>query len=96
MDETTSLVQLEFILEQSVMVSLRVWSLATILSVALGLMAGGPALRSQAADVQPQNADHGPALINTCLITSNVKRLVDFYEPVLNFRDRQRLRKTEV
>jgi catechol 2,3-dioxygenase-like lactoylglutathione lyase family enzyme len=27
-----------------------------------------------------------PTLINTCLITDNVKRLVDFYEPILAVR----------
>jgi uncharacterized glyoxalase superfamily protein PhnB len=30
----------------------------------------------------PQTTDN-PRLVNTCLITNNVKRLVEFYEPIL-------------
>ena len=35
------------------------------------------------AQTVPQGQGHGPALINTCLITANVKGLVRFYESVL-------------
>jgi catechol 2,3-dioxygenase-like lactoylglutathione lyase family enzyme len=49
-------------------------------------MALGPSLRPQNAEAPPQSADHNPELMHTCLITSNVKRLVDFYEPVLNLK----------
>jgi uncharacterized glyoxalase superfamily protein PhnB len=37
-----------------------------------------------------QTADGGgPALVNTCLITGNVQRLVDFYEPLLQIKARR-------
>lgn len=42
--------------------------------------------------VQPQTANFhptsgtGPRLVNTCLITNNVQRLVDFYEQVLELK----------
>ena len=64
------------------MVTLRVWSLATVLSV---MLSGSFAL-SQSAGELPQGSDRSPALVNTCLITGNVKRLVDFYEAVLNLK----------
>ena len=35
------------------------------------------------AQTVPQGQGHSPALINTCLITANVKGLVRFYESVL-------------
>jgi catechol 2,3-dioxygenase-like lactoylglutathione lyase family enzyme len=66
----------------NVMALFRAWCLALIFSS----MAPGQFLRSQALGEHTQNADHGPALLHTCLITSNVKRLVDFYEPVLNLK----------
>jgi len=31
----------------------------------------------------PPDSSRTPTLVNTCLITSNVKRLVEFYEPIL-------------
>jgi catechol 2,3-dioxygenase-like lactoylglutathione lyase family enzyme len=60
--------------------------LTLFLSVILGVMGCGPLMRSQTAEEHPQNSNHQPALMHTCLITSNVKRLVDFYEPVLNLK----------
>jgi catechol 2,3-dioxygenase-like lactoylglutathione lyase family enzyme len=33
-----------------------------------------------------QDPGHIPTLIRTCVISNNVKRLVDFYEPVLNLK----------
>ena len=32
----------------------------------------------------PAETDHPPRLVNTCVITNNVKRLVEFYEPILS------------
>ena len=70
----------------SVMELLRVWPLVSILGVTLGMMVSSFSLRSQSVDEHAQSADHSPALLHTCLITRNVKRLVDFYEPVLNLK----------
>src|SRR5271165_5581194 len=39
-------------------------------------------------DSKPAYSSRSPALINTCLISSDVKRLVDFYEPVLELKAR--------
>jgi catechol 2,3-dioxygenase-like lactoylglutathione lyase family enzyme len=64
------------------MIHLRVWCLASILSS----IACGPPLHSQTADEHPQGSDRTPMLLHTCLITSDVKRLVDFYEPILNLK----------
>ena len=50
-------------------------------------MAGWPA-HGQARDNNPR-ADSGPRLINTCLITENLNRLVEFYEPVLELKARR-------
>lgn len=55
----------------------RVW-IATVLLAAAGWM---PCMvRAQG---QTPVAGEAPALMHTCLITDDVKRLVDFYEPVL-------------
>jgi catechol 2,3-dioxygenase-like lactoylglutathione lyase family enzyme len=35
---------------------------------------------------QPGDPGRAPILINTCVITSDVKRLVDFYEPILKLK----------
>ncbi len=59
--------------------TLRVWSLA----IGLGMAATGLSVNLQVADDKPRDAGHLPRLVNTCLITSNVKRLVQFYEPIL-------------
>ncbi len=32
---------------------------------------------------------HAPELVNTCVITNNVKRLVEFYEPILLIKARR-------
>jgi len=34
-------------------------------------------------DSNPSGHGHIPRLVNTCVITNNVKRLVEFYEPIL-------------
>jgi len=56
--------------------------------MSLGLMifiTGWLAERPIAA-TPPSTPDHAPALINTCLITRNVKQLVEFYQPVLGLK----------
>ena len=57
----------------------RVWSWAVVLA-AFG--AGWTAGAVPADDMLPSAASN-PKLVNTCLITSDVKRLVQFYQPVL-------------
>jgi uncharacterized glyoxalase superfamily protein PhnB len=37
----------------------------------------------QAVSEKPQDRGQSPILVNTCLITDNVKRLADFYESIL-------------
>lgn len=54
--------------------------------VLLAAVAGGwPASAQQTANSQ-QAAGHSPVLVNTCLISADVRRLVDFYEPVLKLK----------
>jgi catechol 2,3-dioxygenase-like lactoylglutathione lyase family enzyme len=86
MHETASAAGLESIQEQTVMTFDRARFLAAVVGVILGVMGTEPFLHSQASDEHRQGASHGPALLHTCLITSNVKRLVEFYEPVLNLK----------
>jgi uncharacterized glyoxalase superfamily protein PhnB len=64
------------------MMTHRVWS-STIL---LALVTAGWSASPQRADSPPPDPAHIPILINTCLITNNVKRLVDFYEPILGVK----------
>ena len=67
----------------TVMVFLRGLSFAAILGV---LASGPPLLSPQTAEAPPKGAGHSPALLHTCLITRDVKRLVEFYEPVLKLK----------
>jgi catechol 2,3-dioxygenase-like lactoylglutathione lyase family enzyme len=60
----------------------RVWC-STIL---LALVTAGWSTGPQRTDDLPPDHARMPTLINTCLITDNVKRLVDFYEPILAVR----------
>jgi uncharacterized glyoxalase superfamily protein PhnB len=60
----------------------RVWSSTILLAVVIAGWSASP----QRADSLPPDPAHLPILINTCLITNNVKRLVDFYEPILSVR----------
>jgi len=55
-------------------------------AIFLAMVTAGWTAGLHQTDSLPPEADHIPALINTCLITGNVKRLVDFYEPVLALR----------
>jgi uncharacterized glyoxalase superfamily protein PhnB len=61
------------------MMTHRVWSSTILLAVVIA----GWSARAQRTDSLPPDPAQIPTLINTCLITNNVKRLVDFYEPVL-------------
>ena len=58
----------------------RVWSL----SVTLAMFVMGWSMY-----IVPSGDGDSPRLVNTCLITSDVKRLVEFYEPVLALKARK-------
>ena len=60
----------------------RVWSLAVMLAV---FATGWTARLRPVRPVDEQAPDPGgsPRLVNTCLITNDVRRLVEFYEPIL-------------
>lgn len=64
------------------MTTLRTWSLAFMLI----LGAAGWTAKPQKTDNTPPATGRVPRLVNTCLITNNVKRLVDFYEPILGLK----------
>lgn len=38
---------------------------------------------AEVKDNHPPEPNRPPRLVNTCVITNNVKRLVEFYEPIL-------------
>jgi uncharacterized glyoxalase superfamily protein PhnB len=58
----------------------RIWFMATVLAAfAVGCLAS-----PQKSESPPPDRGRVPALAHTCLISGNVKRLVDFYEPILN------------
>jgi catechol 2,3-dioxygenase-like lactoylglutathione lyase family enzyme len=64
------------------MMTHRVWSSIIVLAMVTASWSASP----QRTDSLPPDTAHVPTLINTCLITNNVKRLVDFYEPILAVR----------
>jgi hypothetical protein len=53
------------------------------LAVVLLVFATGWTSRPLPIDDKPPNPGSSPKLVNTCLITNDVKRLVEFYEPIL-------------
>jgi catechol 2,3-dioxygenase-like lactoylglutathione lyase family enzyme len=61
----------------------RIWSSAILLA----MVAAGGSLGLK-IDNQPLPPSQIPALEHTCLVTNDVKRLVDFYEPVLVLKAR--------
>src|SRR5271166_1772246 len=72
--------------EQTVMMMLR----ARYFVIALLVAISGWSAHPQTADNRlPADAGSGPRLINTCLITENVNRLVQFYEPILQIKARR-------
>ena len=58
----------------------RVWPLAVTLAV---FATGWTVHRLPTDDKSPDHLGGSPRLVNTCLITGDVKRLVEFYEPLL-------------
>ena len=61
------------------MTTLRVWCLA----IMPALVVAGWSASFQVIDNNPPDPSRIPRLVNTCLITNDVKRLVEFYEPIL-------------
>ena len=57
----------------------RMFSLAVVLAV----FATGWIARPLPIDDKSPDPGSSPKLVNTCLITNDVKRLVEFYEPIL-------------
>lgn len=55
---------------------------ALALTLLPALAAASPLLSQVVASENAESA-RGPVLVNACLITDNIRRLVDFYEPVL-------------
>ena len=51
--------------------------------IGLAVVAAGWPAHSQIRDNHPSEPGHTPKLVITCVITGNVKRLVEFYEPIL-------------
>jgi catechol 2,3-dioxygenase-like lactoylglutathione lyase family enzyme len=64
------------------MTMLRIYRFAIMLAV----LAAGQPVGSQDAERHPPGAL--PSLVNVCLITNDMKRLVDFYEPILAVKAR--------
>lgn len=70
----------------ALILSLRHHPLFLLLGLAVAVAAWSaklPAGRHVSPDSSPPTA---PTLVNTCLITGDVQRLVDFYEPVLSLK----------
>jgi catechol 2,3-dioxygenase-like lactoylglutathione lyase family enzyme len=59
---------------------------ATVLGVWLTILAAPGLASAQTVPDKPQGQGQRPTLINTCLITGDVKGLVSFYESVLQLR----------
>ncbi len=64
------------------MTPLRMWPLAFMLI----LGAAGWSVNHQTTGNNPPASGRVPRLANTCLITNDVKRLVEFYEPILGLK----------
>lgn len=56
------------------------------LAVLLTVVATGWSANPQTAANNSPDGGHIPRLVNTCLITNSVKRLVEFYEPILGLK----------
>jgi catechol 2,3-dioxygenase-like lactoylglutathione lyase family enzyme len=68
------------------MTKTRLGSLAVVLALfTIGWTASLLAAKDNDND-KPPDPDGSPRLVNTCLITNDVKRLVEFYEPVLGLK----------
>jgi catechol 2,3-dioxygenase-like lactoylglutathione lyase family enzyme len=66
------------------MTTFRVWLLATGLAV----IASGLPASPETIGHHPPGLTHTPRLVNTCVITKDVKQLVRFYESVLTLKAR--------
>ncbi len=60
-----------------------------LLLIGLAVAATGWSANSRMTGSNPPGHNHLPRLVNTCLITNNVKRLVEFYEPILLLKARK-------
>src|SRR5271154_6586469 len=69
---------------QIAMTTFRVWLLATGLAV----IASGLPASPETIGHHPPGLTHTPRLVNTCVITKDVKQLVRFYESVLTLKAR--------
>lgn len=56
------------------------------LAVVLAVFATGWITRPLPIDDKSPDPGSSPKLVNTCLITNDVKRLVEFYEPILTLK----------
>jgi catechol 2,3-dioxygenase-like lactoylglutathione lyase family enzyme len=61
----------------------RRWARLLLASSLSALAVASVQLRAQPAKGKPAEASIRPVLVNTCVITESVKRLVDFCEPIL-------------
>jgi catechol 2,3-dioxygenase-like lactoylglutathione lyase family enzyme len=64
------------------MMALRNWRLSLVLVV----VGAGWEARAQEIERHPADSASLPMLAHTCLITNNIRRLVDFYEPILELK----------
>jgi uncharacterized glyoxalase superfamily protein PhnB len=64
-------------------ITARIWCVALLAATAAGWRASAQSVSDRAS-----NFDQGPTLTKTCLITDNVKQLVNFYEPILNLKSK--------
>jgi uncharacterized glyoxalase superfamily protein PhnB len=63
---------------------IRVWFVAVVfVAVVAAWSANRPMIEKKSTGDNPTVPEHLPRLVNTCLITHDTKRLVDFYELVL-------------
>ena len=70
----------------------RVWSVAVMLAV----FATGWTARLRPVDGPAPDPGGSPRLVNTCLITNDVKRLVEFYESILALEAKKTRRLGEI
>ena len=60
-----------------------------LLAIGLAVAATGQLANPQTSGSNPLMYGHSPKLVNTCLITNDVERLVDFYEAILLLKARK-------
>lgn len=61
----------------------------SFLVIGLAVAATGWSANAQMTGSNPPAHGHLPRLVNTCVITNNVKRLVEFYEQILQLKARK-------